>query len=312
MSRYSIVIEDLTVEFKTREGIVKAVDKVNLNVREGEVLGVLGESGSGKSVLGQTILSLLPDNALVKGRVLVYGVDVLRAGKNDLRRLRGRVVAWVPQNTGLALNPMLRIGVQLVESPVEHGIPEDEAWGFIKNVLSRLGLSNEVSRRYQHQLSGGMKQRVLFTIGLSCKPRVIVIDEPTKGLDKPKRRMVTQLIKRIREVNPQATMIVISHDIEFIRSVTDRVAVMYCGWVIEVSSSSAFFEKPLHPYSRMLLETIPSRKFKPIPGDPPSMIKPPPGCRFHPRCPLAMDVCRVKEPPEVEVDGGVVKCWLYE
>ncbi len=312
LSRYSVVIEDLTVEFKTKNGVVRAVDKANLRVREGEVLGILGESGSGKSVLGQTILSLLPENAVARGRVVVCGVNVLGADRRVLRRLRGEVVAWVPQNTGLTLNPMLKLGVQLIESPVEHGVPSSEAWGFVKRVLKKLSLDHEVARRYQHQLSGGMKQRVLFAIGLSCKPKVIVVDEPTKGLDKPKRRMVAQLIESVRMINPKATIIVISHDIDFIESVTDRVAVMYCGWIIEVSRTGSFFKKPLHPYSRMLLETTPSRSFKPIPGDPPSMINPPPGCRFHPRCPFATSVCRVREPPEIKVGDGVVKCWLYK
>ncbi len=311
--RVILRVRNLTVHFRTPQGIVRALENVSLDVIEGEILGILGESGSGKSVLGQAILRLLPSNAVVQGSILYEGKDVLRMSREEIRRIRGAILAWVPQNTGSSLNPVLRVGFQVMETPLEHGVGEQEATGIMTSLFNTLGLKPplQMSRRYPHELSGGQRQRVLVAIGASGSPRLMVMDEPTKGLDPLRKRALEKVIRRIREENVSLTIILVTHDLEFLEGLANRIAVMYCGWVVEVADAKRFFREPLHPYSRMLLETLPSRSFKPIPGDPPSMINPPRGCRFHPRCPYATEKCKREEPPTIVMGRETVRCWLY-
>ncbi len=307
-------IRRLRVYFNTPEGLVKAVDNVELDVYEGEVLAIVGESGSGKSVLGLAILGLLPPNTIVEGSIIYDGVNLVELGENVFREIRGTGIAWIPQDTDASLNPVLKVGFQIAETPLEHGkLSRKLIWSFSEKLLESLGVKPPRlrAREYPHQLSGGMKQRVLVAIGVSGNPRLLIVDEPTKGVDVVRKRQLLNLLKNIKNSNPKLTILLITHDIPFIEELADRIAVMYCGQIAEISTRTRFFTKPLHPYSKMLLESLPNRGFKPIPGELPSMINPPRGCRFHPRCPHIMDTCRRLEPPLVEVDGNYVKCWKY-
>lgn len=307
-------IRGLRVYFNTPEGLVKAIDNVELDVYEGEVLAIVGESGSGKSVLGLTILGLLPSNTIIKGSIIYDSINLVGLSENTLRKIRGTKIAWIPQDTDASLNPVLKVGFQIAETPLEHGkLNKNLIWDFSEKLLELLGVKPPFlrAREYPHQLSGGMKQRVLVAIGVSGNPRLLIVDEPTKGIDVIRKRKLLNLFKNIKNSNPKLTILLITHDIKFIEELADRIAVMYCGQIAEVSTKTRFFTEPLHPYSKMLLESLPSRGLKPIPGEPPSMINPPMGCRFHPRCPYLLDTCRVLEPPLVEVNGNYVKCWKY-
>ena len=307
-------IRGLRVYFNTPEGLVKAVDNVELDVYEGEVLAIVGESGSGKSVLGLAILGLLPPNAIVKGSIIYDDVNLVELSEGMFREIRGTEIAWVPQDTDASLNPILKVGFQIAETPLEHGrLSRKLIWNFSEKLLELLGVRPPRlrAREYPHQLSGGMKQRVLVAIGVSGNPRLLIVDEPTKGVDVVRKRKLLNLLRDIKNNNPKLTMLLITHDIPFIEELADRIAVMYCGQIAEISTRTRFFIEPLHPYSKMLLKSLPNRGFKPVPGELPSMINPPTGCRFHPRCPHLTDACRMLEPPLVEVGDNYVKCWKY-
>ncbi len=302
---------DLKVHFRTRMGTVKAVDGVSFEVRRGEKFVLIGESGSGKSVLAQAILKLLPENAEISGKVLFEGKNLLELSNKEIRRIRGRKVAWIPQSQS-SLNPLLDVGFQCAEPLMEHFCMEKEsAITKILKLFDFLGVGRDRAKDYPHQFSGGMRQRVLIAMGISANPELIIADEPTKGLDAGKRDQIVELFGRI-----DCTMLIITHDLRFAEKIAERVGVMYCGKLVEVSPAKEFFKKPLHPYSRGLLDSLPSRGLKPIPGFQPSLINPPEGCRFRGRCSLAKDVCKEmckKEPPMFSVsEERIVRCWLYD
>ncbi len=296
-------IEELRVKFRTPYGVVRAVDGVDLSVGR-EKFFLIGESGSGKSVLALAVLRLLPKNAEVSGRIVFEGRNLLELSEEEMRKIRGKKIAYVPQSRS-SLNPVLTVGYQCAEPLVLHeNLDRRSALIRVARLFEVLKIGGRL-RDYPHQFSGGMRQRVLVAMGVSTKPDLIIADEPTKGLDYTKREQVVELFERMKDA-----MLVITHDVGFAERVADRVAVVYCGRVVEVADATEFFNEPLHPYTKGLLESLPSRGLKPIRGFQPSMVNPPPGCRFAERCEFAGLKCR-EEPPLFSVDGRLVRCWRY-
>lgn len=309
----TIIVDNLRVHFLLENTTVKAVDGVSLKIYENESLALIGESGSGKSVLGMSILRLLPKNAKISGKIFFNGSNLLELPEEELKKIRGKEIAWIPQSPATSLNPVLKVGIQIAE-PMEGHLNMDRKSALKKAIklLKFFDIQPAEKRvnEYPHQYSGGMKQRALVAMGTSTKPKLIIADEPTKGVDAAKRIKVTEIFEKVKE-DDKLSLLIITHDLPFAEKLADRVAVMYCGQVVEICNAKTFFKTPLHPYSKALLDSLPSRGLKPIKGNPPSMINSPKGCRFHPRCEHAMDKC-AKEPPFVEVNGGHVRCWLYD
>jgi peptide/nickel transport system ATP-binding protein len=255
----------------------------------------------------------LPENANVRGKVLFKNKDLFRLQEKELARLRGKEISLVMQNPALALNPVYTIGHQITEPLIVHRqMNKAKAVLMAKDLLNKLhfkGPENAI-KAYPFEMSGGMKQRVLIGISVVLNPKIIIADEPTKGLDDRLRKMVLEELRLIREID-HSSMILITHDIKAAKEISDRIAVMYAGEIIETGATQEFFEEPLHPYSKALLESLPERGFKPIPGVFPSMIRPPEGCKFHPRCPFIKEICSKKRPDFKKVKKRDVKCVLY-
>lgn len=306
-------IENLNVEFETPTGRVRAVDGATLKLRSTETLALVGETGCGKSTIAHSILNLLPENAEVQGKIIYKNKNLLFLREKELARLRGKEISLVMQNPALALNPVLSIGHQITEPLIVHrSLKKSEAIRIAEGLLKKLhfkGPSNAL-RAYPFEMSGGMKQRVLIGISVVLNPKIIIADEPTKGLDSRLRGMVLEELKLVREMG-HSSMIVIAHDLNAAREISDRTAVMYAGEIIESGDTQEFFRKPFHPYSKALLESLPERGFKSIPGVSPSMVQPPEGCKFHPRCPIKRDICSLQRPALVRTQDRDVKCVLY-
>jgi peptide/nickel transport system ATP-binding protein len=306
-------IEDLNVTFHTPEGKVRAVDGVTLELKKEETMALVGETGCGKSTVAHSILNLLPQNAVVRGKILWDKRNLLLLNEKELARLRGKEISLVMQNPSLALNPVLSIGRQMTEPLIMHkGLKKREAILKAEGLLEKLhfkGPSNAI-RAYPFEMSGGMKQRVLIGISVVLGPKLIIADEPTKGLDNRLRQMVLEELRLAREMN-KSSMVFISHGLNTAREISHRIAVMYAGEIIESGPTQEFFREPLHPYSQALLESLPERGFKPIPGFSPSMIQPPEGCKFHPRCPYKKEICSTTKPDFKRINHRGVKCVLY-
>ncbi|MEM0066042.1 MAG: ABC transporter ATP-binding protein [Sulfolobales archaeon] len=321
-----LVIRDLRMEYLVREGTIKAVNGVNLAIPEGMITAIVGESGSGKTSLVETFLKILPKNARIRsGKALLKlsngtVVDLIEASDSLIRKLRGKVVGYVPQGAQNSLNPVLTIEQHFLETLREHGIRSKEAIEErVCAMLSLVRLDPEVVlKKYPHELSGGMKQRVVIALTMLLQPELVVLDEPTSALDIFSQRVLLNILYKIQSTYKN-TMVLITHDIPIVSELSDRVAVLYAGAIVESADTYEIFKEPLHPYTSMLISAIPSvvdvylkRVPKPVPGELPSLLNPPPGCRFHPRCPHAFEKCRLKEPPTVEVRSGhSVSCWLY-
>ena len=305
-----LVLKGLTVEFPTAEGIIRAVDRVDLALEKGERLALVGETGSGKSVLLLALLGLLPSGTRVFGEARYRGEDLLRLPGEEIRRLRGRKLAYIPQGAGSALNPVLRVGYQVAEPlRVHFGVPKKAALSQAVSLLARLGIP-EAARRafdYPHHFSGGMKQRALVAMGVAAEAEVLLADEPTKGVDRPRRDEILALFRSLEG----KAVLTVTHDLWFAEKFADRVAVMYAAQLVEVSPRESFFGQPLHPYSQALLAALPARGLKALLGYAPAHARyGEPGCRFRERCPRAFDRCR-EEPPFLEHGGRQVRCWLY-
>ncbi len=301
-------LQDLSVVFFTQLGSVKAVDGVSIVLEEQETLALVGETGCGKSVVANAILGLLPGNATVRGRVIYRGMDLLKLGERDISRIRGREIAIVFQNPSAALNPVYRILHQVSEPLMVHRkLKKKDSQYEAIGLLQRLGMSDSCLL-YPFQLSGGMNQRAMIACSTILKPRILIADEPTKGLD---YRMVHVSLDLIRSVidESRASAIVITHDLDVARAISDRIAVMYCGEIVELGGTKEVLYSPQHPYTIALLESTPECGFKPIPGRTPSMINPPAGCKFHPRCPLRISSCSRERPMLNALSGRAVRCW---
>ncbi len=317
-------IRDLSATFRTDDGPVGAVDHVSFSVDRGKVLGIVGESGSGKSVTSLAIMRLLPTtSATVGGEVVLDGRDLLSLSGHEMRGVRGSDVAMIFQDPMTSLNPVYTIGWQLEEAVRLHDDVESEkARQRSIEMLAAVGIPSPADRMrsYPHELSGGMRQRVMIAMALMNNPRVLIADEPTTALDVTTQAQILELIRRLR-TDFDSAIIMITHDLGVVAELCDDVVVMYAGRIVEHASVFEIFERPQHPYTWGLLGSLPGRhapdeRLTTIRGAPPSLLSPPAGCRFNPRCPYVMDICRVEPPPALEpVPGGVshiVACHLAQ
>jgi len=313
-------IRGLNVRYKTRLGPVSAVDDVSFDIHQGEILGLVGESGCGKSTLGKALMRLLPPSTAIEGKVLFDGENVLSFDEDRLRDFRGRRISMIFQDPMTSLNPIQRIDDHLVEAIQvhEHGTKKPPALERIRTLVERLGIQKERIHDYPHQLSGGMRQRIMIGLGLVLNPSLIIADEATTSLDVI---VEAKLLDQLREILDEfgVSILVITHNIALVAELADRFAVMYAGRIAEIGSIYKVFDAPLHPYTRGLLKSVPSIKLDEqeelykMPGEPPNLTHPPAGCRFHPRCPEAMPICSRIAPSLQQVTSDQkVNCWLYQ
>ena len=309
-------VKDLTMHYQTRLGTVKAVDGISFELARGEVLGLVGESGCGKTSIAVTLMKLLPDNALiVKGQVLLDGQDLMTMDDTTLRTYRWRRISMIFQAAMNSLDPVHRVGDQIIEAIEAHDkfTTMKEARETVDRLFRLVGLDPGLTDRYPHEFSGGMRQRAVIAMALACQPDVIVADEPTTALDVIVQDRILRQIKEI-QTDLNMSMIYITHDIAVVAEITDRIGVMYAGKLVELGSTADVFERPIHPYTKALLSVFPSirgekRPLATLGGEPPNLIDPPTGCRFHPRCPYATAICQQEEPPVVVRDGHWAACW---
>lgn len=310
-------VKDLKLFFRTSAGAVQAVDGVDLELDHTQAMVILGESGCGKTSLARAILRLLPRNVeTYSGEVYLDGTELMGMDDEEFRQnVRWVQMSLVPQAAMNALNPVLRVGDQVAEPMLVHaGVKKATALLQAKDMFQRVGVPTGFMNRYAFELSGGMRQRVAIAMSLVTAPSLIVLDEPTSALDVLTQANIFNVLKRIKK-ELEVSFILITHDIATSSELADRVAVMYAGQIVEVSDASRFFEEPLHPYSKMLMASVPrlraDREPEFITGQPPSLLNPPTGCRFADRCPSRFEKCS-EEPPVVGQHRFHVKCWLYE
>jgi len=290
--------------------VTRAVDDVTLSLDQGQTLGIVGESGSGKTTLALTLLRMLPPAArVVSGEMLFEGSDLLKKPENEMRRIRGKRIAMILQDPMMSLNPLFTVGDQVAEPiRVHEGTPRRSAWKRATELLKavRIAAPETRVREYPHQLSGGMRQRIVGAIAISCEPRILIADEPTTSLDVTIQAQYLNLLRDLQRSHNLA-LIFITHNLGIVAKMCDQVAVMYGGRLVEAGPVKQIYNAPAHPYTRALLESIPRL------GDsqPPDPSAPPPGCAFHPRCPKVIDRCRSEAPPEFRVtDTQTSRCWL--
>lgn len=317
-----IEISNLVVYYYTSQGLVKAVDNVSLDVKKGEALAIVGESGSGKSTLALSIPKLLPENArILDGRIWLYPekIDLTKLSEKDLRKIRGCRIGMIFQDPMTYLNPVMKVGNQIAESIIHHQrCSSKEAKMKSIELLKKLKVpdAENVASRYPHQLSGGMKQRVMISIAISCNPELIIADEPTTALDVTVQAEVLELLKNlIQEL--KTALILVTHDLGIVAEVCNKVAIMYAGKIVELADVYSLYKDPKHPYTSGLLNAIPTIKESKtritiMRGSIPDLINPPSGCRFHPRCPYAFEKCLREEPPLMNFnENRYVACWLW-
>lgn len=311
-----LTVEDLRVYYKSIYGDVKSVDGVSFSVNPQEVFGIAGESGCGKSTLVEGVLRVIvPPGYIKSGKILFKNTDLLSLNDEELRRLRWGDLSYIPQGSMNSLNPVLRVEEQMIDAITSHtDTPKEEAREMAIARLKEVGLPVEVARMYPHELSGGMKQRVIIGTAILLKPSLVVADEPVTALDVVVQRGVLQSIANLRD-NYGITVIFVAHDLAAHAEIVDRLVIMYAGEIAEIGSVYDVFEDPLHPYSKLLVAAIPSIEkdvVEGIPGLPPSPLNWPTGCRFHPRCPHVMPICSEEDPPLEEMkQGRHVACHLF-
>jgi peptide/nickel transport system ATP-binding protein len=312
-------VKDLRVWYHTPRGPVKAVDGVSFGILPDERLGLVGESGSGKSTIALALMRLIrPPGKIQGGSVQLDGVDLLAVGEEQMRRLRLATIALVAQGAMNSLNPVIRVREQIVDAMRDHNehLSTREASARVESLLDQVGLRPEVADRFPHELSGGMKQRVCIAIAICLRPKVILADEPTSALDVVVQRQVMETLRRVQE-QLGASVLLVGHDMGLMAQFVNRLGVMYAGRLVEVSPVRDIFADPLHPYTRLLIASLPSLEqkgqFRGIPGLPPSLLERPTGCSFHPRCPYAMPRCSVQDPllQQVGPDRWVA-CHLFD
>lgn len=314
-------VKDLRVQFHTRRGVVKAVDGVSFSVKRGETLGLVGESGSGKSVSCLALMRLVeaPAGRIVAGSVVLDGKELLDLSEREMRQVRGGQISLILQDPLSSLNPAYTIGNQVAEAiRIHQGLKGKELTDSVVEILTAVGIPQAEHRlkQYPHQMSGGMRQRVAGAIALSCRPSLLIADEPTTSLDATVQAQYLRLLSELQE-KFQFGMIFVTHDLGIVARLCDRVAVMYAGRIVETGSTRQIFNEPAHPYAKALLATLPSldsrkKRLLTVTGQPPIPINLPPGCSFAPRCPEVMDVCRQTFPSQSSLgDHHRVLCWLH-
>jgi oligopeptide transport system ATP-binding protein len=333
-------IQGLTTNFHTYAGVVHAVDDMTLTVPKDSVVGIVGESGSGKSVTMMSVMCLIPSppGRIEGGHVWFDGaalgmpdrmetdgpnkgmVDLLSLSADAMMKVRGRHIGMIFQDPMVSLNPVLTIGLQMTESMVAHGLAtNEEAWKRAVDMLALVGIPNpeERMRDYPHQYSGGMRQRVMIAMALSCSPELVIADEPTTSLDVTVQAQILELMKELK-AKLKSSIIIISHDLSIVAGMADKVVVMYAGRMLEEADVYDLYEKPGHPYTVGLMKSVPRldaenrERLVPIEGSPPDLLAPPVGCKFAPRCKYAMNICREQEPPLVTVgEGHRARCFLH-
>jgi peptide/nickel transport system ATP-binding protein len=312
-------VEDLRTHFFTDDGVVRAVDGVSFELGAGETLAVVGESGSGKSVTSLSVLRLvaMPPGRIVGGRILFRGQNLLELSNPAMRAIRGKEISMIFQEPMTSLNPVYTCGEQIIEAVVLHDkVDRKAARARAIEMLKLVGIPSPEQRvdEYPHQMSGGMRQRVMIAMALACKPAILIADEPTTALDVTIQAQILELLQHLQEVLGMAVLL-ITHDLGVVAETADRVAVMYAGQVVEYCDVNAAFKRTLHPYTAGLLHALPKlgekqETLRVIPGTVPDAARFPSGCRFHPRCPVAEKRCRESEPPVLTFDGDhQVRCW---
>ncbi|MCX7694271.1 MAG: ABC transporter ATP-binding protein [Caloramator sp.] len=314
-------IKNLKTYFYTEDGVIKAVDDVSLSIREGETLGVVGESGCGKSITAMSILKLIPNppGKIVEGEIIFDGKDLTKATDEEIRKIRGNKISVIFQEPMTSLNPVFTIGDQIIEAIVLHqNMNKEKAREKAIDMLKLVGIprADEVVDAYPHELSGGMRQRAMIAMAMACNPKLLIADEPTTALDVTIQAQILDLMRDLKNKTNTSIML-ITHDLGVVAEMADHVVVMYAGKVVEEANVYEIFKNPMHPYTLGLLESKPilnqdKERLNSIPGQVPNPLNMPEGCYFHPRCSKAMDICKKEQPGLCTVkDGHRVACHLY-
>lgn len=303
----------MNTHYTTDKGDVQAVQNVSFSIKEGESIGIAGESACGKSTLGLSLMRTIPGGRILSGTILLEGKSLLDLSEEEFdKNYRWKKISMVFQGAMNSLDPVYTIRQQLIDVLKQHHFKGDYD-GTIKSALQSVSLNEDVLKKYPHELSGGMKQRVVIAMALLLKPKLVIADEPTTALDVLVQSQILNLFKNLK--NQGVSFMLISHDLSTISEVCEKIGIMYGGRMVEFGSSYEIFQNPKHPYTKALIQSIPKlrgkEKPKFIPGNPPSLINPKPQCRFIDRCPEAMEKCK-KEPPIIKTDSGYALCWLYE
>lgn len=304
-------IHNLKTYFDTKQGQVKAVDGINLHMEKGDVLGLVGESGCGKTTTALSVIRQLPPNGRVlSGEIIFNGINILSLDEKELRKnILWKRVSMIFQGAMNALNPVFNIGDQIAQAIRTHeDIDKNHAWKRVEELFSFIGIDPKRAKEYPHEFSGGMKQRAMIALSLACNPDLVIADEPVTALDVIVQAQILELLRELRD-KLGLSMIIITHDLSVVADICNKVAIMYAGKIVEQGDTLAVFKNPQHPYTQGLVTNYPSvkkvqKKFEPIAGRPPNLLSPPSGCRFHPRCVYVKNLCAVEEPDAVEIERG--------
>ena len=319
MAEKTIEIKDLVVEYRTRSGVVQALNGLSLSIEKGKTLGLVGETGAGKTTAGLAVLGLIPSppGVIVSGEILLNGKDLRALTDKEMDQIRGDAVAMIFQDPMTSLNPVMTVGDQIAEAiKIHEGLNHGDALKKAEEMLEMVGIPRERAKEYPHQISGGMKQRVVIAIALSCTPGLLIADEPTTALDVTIQAQVLEMMKGLKE-KYEMSMLMITHDLGIVAEICDEVSVVYAGRVVEHGTLADVFDNTRHPYTEGLFNSLPNienqaEKLKPIRGLMPDPTDLPLGCPFYPRCDHAMEICRTKKPPKVyRNETHFVECHLY-
>ena len=310
-----IEIRDLTVSYKTQNGLMRAVDGVSFTVNKGEILGLAGESACGKTTTALSIMRLHGANAVVGGQILLDGKDVLQMSNEELRNFRWKRVSLIPQGSMNSLDPVITVGKQITEAIQAHeDVHKSEAWKTAQKLLSSVSIDPSRAKNYPHEFSGGMKQRAVIAMALALNPSLVIADEPTTALDVVVQKQLLLLLKQLQR-DLSISFLFVSHDLSVLGEIADRLAVMYAGKIVEIGQKDTVLKQPSHPYTQALVNSVPRvfgsrQQLHSIPGSPPTGIWPS-GCRFHPRCQYAFELCKQKEPQlQLSMTGAHAACHL--
>jgi peptide/nickel transport system ATP-binding protein len=315
-AKTKLSVLDLKAYYFTNKGVVKAIDGISFAIKENESLGIAGESACGKTSLGNAILrTMQPPGKIVEGSIILNGIDIVKLPYSDFnKKIRWKKIAMVFQGAMNTLDPVYTIGDQMRELMGQHNF-KDKVEEIISESLEQVGLDQDIAKRYPHELSGGMKQRVVIAMALLLKPDIVIADEPTTALDVLVQAQIINLLKSLKE-DKGMTIILITHDLAIISKIADKIGIMYAGQLVEFGNAAEIYRNPKHPYTQALISAVPklhsdNKQMHFIKGDPPNMLNLPSGCRFYSRCPYAMEICK-QDPPEVKNETGHTRCWLYK